>query len=105
MKYYLTQAGVKLLNEVGPEARRYRKQRSAGDTDAAADTYGTIPVRSTRQAARNVSIEKNTSRFLKNLTKAKGTKDEDRASRRFVRNIRQTHDSGRGKVWHPHEEN
>ena len=51
--YYITKAGVKFLNEMGPEARKYRRLKSSGGSGEQLDqTYRTIPRTEKRSAAR-----------------------------------------------------
>jgi len=50
---YLTKAGVKFLNEMGPEAREYRRLKSSGGSGRQLDqTYRTIPRTEKRSADR-----------------------------------------------------
>jgi len=50
---YLTRAGVKFLNEMGPEAIEYRRLKSSGGSGEQLDqTYRTIPRTEKRSAAR-----------------------------------------------------
>ena len=50
---YLTRAGVKFLNEMGPEAREYRRLKSSGGSGKQLDqTYRTIPRTEKRSAER-----------------------------------------------------
>jgi hypothetical protein len=51
--YYLTKAGVKFLNEMGSEAREYRRLKSSGGSGKQLDqTYRTIPRTEKRSAER-----------------------------------------------------